>query len=187
MSSGGVDVTQLLESWTDRDQESQQQLLEAIYSDLRRIARGALRRERPNHTFQTTDLVNEAYLRLVDQSRVQYQNRGHFFAIAAQAMRRILVDHARKHQAEKRIGAHQKVPLELAPEILADPDFDVLGLDTALRELAKLDSRQAKIVELRLFAGLTGDETAEALDLSRRTVVRELTTAKLWLRRALAD
>ncbi len=156
-----------------------------VYGELRRLAQHYLRRERPDHTLQATALVHEAYLRLVDQRAVTWQNRAHFFGVAAQLMRRILVDHARRHHAAKRGGTALKVSLNdvvLAAEERAE---DLVALDDALNRLAAMDPRQGRVVELRLFGGLTVEETAEVLRISPATVKREWTTAKAWLSREI--
>jgi RNA polymerase sigma factor (TIGR02999 family) len=174
----------LLAEWSAGDQAALERLMPLIYDELRRLARARLRRERPGHLLQTTALVNEAYLKLVDQRQVRWQNRSHFFAIAARLMRRILVDHARRHAAAKRGGAAEPVTLSNVPEWPASR-LDVVAVDTALVRLAELDPRQSRIVELRVFGGLTADETAEVLDISPRTVRREWTLAKAWLYRQI--
>jgi RNA polymerase sigma factor (TIGR02999 family) len=151
-----------------------------IYNEVRQLAARALRRERPAHTLQATALVHEAYLRLVDQSQVQWQNRAHFFGIAAQMMRRVLVDHARRQHAAKRGGQRQQISLDDAVEVSAVRPAEVLMLDDALTNLARVDARQSRIVELRVFGGLTIDEVAEVLCLSPATVKREWSLAKAW-------
>jgi RNA polymerase sigma factor (TIGR02999 family) len=156
-----------------------------VYRDLRRRAAAYLRAERRDHTLQPTALVNEAYLRLVGQDRVTWQNRAHFFGVAAQMMRRILVDHARQHHASKRPGAGVKVTLHDHIGAAQPVDYDVLVLDRALTELTALDPRQASIVELRFFGGLSEEEVASVLSLSRRTVTREWQTARAWLYRQM--
>lgn len=179
------DVTQLLNAWGDGKQEALDALMPIVYQELRKLARGYLRNERDGHTLQPTALVNEAYLRLVDQRNVRWQNRSHFFGIASQLMRRILVDHARKRQAEKRGGGEAAVPFDEARGVPSpDGDRDLVALDDALNDFAKLDPRAAKIVELRQFGGLSIDETADVLEISPATVKREWTAAKAWLRRA---
>lgn len=155
-----------------------------VYSELRTIAAGQLRGERTDHTLQPTALVNEAFLRLVDQERVQWSNRSQFFAVAAKAMRRILVDHARRRRAQKRGDNPRPVPLDNV-EIAVPPDADLLELDDCLTRLEALDSRQARIVELRFFTGCTMDEIAEVLDISPSTVKRQWRLARVWLRAAL--
>ena len=157
-----------------------------VYEELRRLAHQYMRRESPGHTLQTTALVNEAYFRLVGQKQVRWQNRAHFFAISAQLMRRILVDHARGRQYAKRGGGAQKVSLDGVAVVAQEQAADLLALDEALRSLAAVDERKCRIVELRYFGGLGVEETAEALKLSPRTVMREWSMAKAWLYRALS-
>jgi RNA polymerase sigma factor (TIGR02999 family) len=175
------EVTQLLQQWSDGRQEALDQLLSEIYAELRRLASSYLRRERRDHTLQPTALVHEAFLKLVDQRAVRWQNRAHFFGIAAQAMRRILVDHARAHVADKRGAGGQRVSLDEARLVGATADIDVLALDEALTRLAALDFQQSRVVELRFFGGLTMEETAEVLHISPATVGRDWTVAKAWL------
>jgi RNA polymerase sigma factor (TIGR02999 family) len=192
MASGNkvASISQLLLQWNEGDQAAIDQLMPVVYDELRRLARSYLRRERPDHTLQPTALVNEAYLRLIDQHSVTWRNRAHFFGIAAQMMRRILVNHALAKQAAKRGGFAHMLTLEDAEaEGLAPPDrrgIDVVALDEALKELERLDPRQTQIVELRYFGGLSIDETAEVLHISPATIKREWTTARLWLRRRIA-
>ena len=157
-----------------------------VYEELRKLAHQHMRREHPGHTLQTTALVNEAYFRLVGQKQVRWQNRAHFFAISAQLMRRILVDHARGRQYAKRGGGAQKVSLDGVAVVAQEQAADLLALDEALRSLAAVDERKCRIVELRYFGGLGVEETAEALKLSPRTVMREWSMAKAWLYRALS-
>jgi RNA polymerase sigma factor (TIGR02999 family) len=177
------DLTALLKEWSEGDRDALDQLMPLVYGELRRLAASYLREERPNHTLQPTALVNEAYLRLTRQKNVTWQNRAHFFGIAAQMMRRILVDHARKRQAAKRDAAAWKVAT--AEVDGSDSAPDLLALDRALQELEQIDPQQAKVVELRFFAGLTVEETAEVTGISPRTVKREWQTAKAWLRREM--
>jgi RNA polymerase sigma factor (TIGR02999 family) len=178
------DVTGLLVAWSHGDADANDRLIEAVYAELRGLARGYLRRERPDHSLAPTALVHEAYLRLVDQRRVPWQNRAHFFAIAAHVMRRLLVDHARAHGAAKR-GSGHRVPL-LDLDVAVEPeDFDVIALDAALARLAAFDSRQSRLVELRFFGGLTGDEIAAVLGVAPITVKRDWALAKAWLFREL--
>jgi RNA polymerase sigma factor (TIGR02999 family) len=179
------DVTQLLLAWRGGDPSAGEQLLPAIYDELRRQAGRAMRREASMHTLQATALVHEAYLRLIDQSRVRWQNRAHFFGVAAQVMRRILVDHARGRDAAKRGGGAQRLTLNDADAVAGESDVDVLDLHEALERLAALDPLQARLVELRYFSGLNIEETAEALDISPATVKREWAVARAWLRREL--
>lgn len=185
--SGTGEITELLRRWNVDRKEAAEQIFLLVYAELERLASSRLRAERPGHTLQTSDLVHEAYLRLVDQSRVEWQDRKHFFAIAARAMRRVLVDHARRSLAAKRIHPNLMISLEQAVEPAKDQPVDVLALDQALEQLADLDPRQASIVELRAFVGLTQDETAEVLGVSGTTVYREWRVAKLWLRAWLEE
>lgn len=152
-----------------------------VYDELRRLAGRYLSRERPDHTLQATALVHEAYLRLIDQSQVTWQNRAHFIGVAAQMMRRILVDHARLRHGEKRGGHRRKLPLDDAISLPQGKEVDLVALDDALLDLAKLDLQQSRIVEMRFFGGLTLEETAEVLGISRSTVAREWAMAKAWL------
>jgi RNA polymerase sigma factor (TIGR02999 family) len=176
-----AEVTRLLQRWSVGRQDALDQLVPVIYGELRRLAASYLRRERADHTLQPTALVHEAFLKLVDQRDVRWQNRAHFFGIAAQLMRRILVDHARAHGASKR-GAGER-PLSLDEALVAAPssDVDLLALDEALTRLAAIDSQQSQVVELRFFGGLTMEETAEVLHISPATVGREWTLARAWL------
>jgi RNA polymerase sigma factor (TIGR02999 family) len=178
------DVTGLLVAWSDGKTAASGRLMEAVYAELRRLARGYLRRERQDHSLPPTALVNEAYVRLVDQRRVRWQNRAHFFAIAAHVMRRLLVDHARAHRAVKR-GAGLKVPLDDVDAAAGAPGIDVLALDAALDRLAAIDQRQSRLVELRFFGGLTGDEIAAVIGVAPITVKRDWALAKAWLSREL--
>ncbi len=183
------DVTQLLVAWGAGDPTAGERLLPAVYAELRRQAARAMRREGSEHTLQATALVHEAYLRLVDQHHVVWRNRAHFFGVAAQLMRRILVDHARSRHAAKRGGGMQQLALgdaDAAASPAADDGVDVISLHEALERLAALDPAQARLVELRYFGGLNIDETAQALDISPATVKREWATARAWLRRELA-
>lgn len=179
-------VTVLLQRWSAGDAAALDALLPAVQEELRRLARAYMRREREGHTLEPTALVNEAYIRLVDQRDVRWASRGHFFAIAAQAMRRVLVDHARGHGAAKRGGGAERVTLSgIAAGGAERVDIDVLCLHDALEGLARLDERQAKVVELRYFAGMSVEEVAEVLGISPATVKREWATARLWLAHAL--
>ena len=181
------DITQILQEWSDGKREALDELMPLVYEELRRQASNYLRRERPDHTLQTTALINEAYLKLVDQKNVKWQNRAHFFAIAAQAMRRILVDYARAKRREKRGGGAEKTSLEEVTMIAApeNKSVDLIALDRALTRLAKLDEQKSRIVELRYFSGLSVGETAEVMNVSRNTVERHWTMAKAWLHREL--
>jgi RNA polymerase sigma factor (TIGR02999 family) len=180
-TSSSRGVTQLLLDWSRGDGKALDELMPLVYDELRKLANSYLRRERPDHTLQPTSLVHEAYLRLVDQRHVQWQNRAHFFGIAAQMMRRILVDHAKYHAREKRLSLSRKVSLDDAIAASEPPDIDVLVLDHALNQLAALDQQQARVVELRFFSGLTVEETAEVLGISLATVKRDWSMAKAWL------
>ena len=181
------EVTQLLLDWTKGNQAALDKLMPLIYRELRRLAHQYLGRERAGHTLQTTDLVHEAYLRLVDQRRVRWQNRSHFFGVAAQLMRRILMDHARRRRRVKRGGGVPMVSLDEAAVVSNQTDVDLLALDEALDRLAKIDQRKARIVELRFFGGLEVEETAIFLKVSEITVMREWKMAKAWLHRELSD
>jgi RNA polymerase sigma-70 factor, ECF subfamily len=181
-------VTQLLQDWNGGDQAALDKLMPLVYAELRRLANNYLRRERANHTLQPTALVNEAYLRLVDQKKARWQNRAQFFGVAAQLMRRILVDHARLHQAQKRGGSdQQRLSLTNVAERAADsPEIDLLALNEALDELAELDPQQGRIVELKFFGGLSIEETAEVLGVGHATVERDWKMARAWLRSKLS-
>jgi RNA polymerase sigma factor (TIGR02999 family) len=187
MATPGHDVTGLLQAWGGGDPAALDQLVPIVYDELHRQAQRYLRRENPGHTLQTTALVHEAYLRLVDQREARWQNRAQFFGVAAQAMRRILVDHARRHQAAKRGGSAVPVPLEEGEVAAAGSDVDLVALDDALTRLAALDPQQARVVELRYFTGLGIAETAEALRISPATVKREWAMARAWLKRELGE
>ena len=183
------DVTPLLLAWGKGDQSAGDQLLPAVYAELHRQAARAMRREADDHTLQATALVHEAYLRLVDQRRIEWRNRAQFFGVAAQTMRRILVDHARGQHAAKRGGGMQQITLSDANQPAAadsDNSVDILALHDALDRLAALDPEQARLVELRYFGGLNIEETADALGISPATVKREWAVARAWLRRELS-
>jgi RNA polymerase sigma factor (TIGR02999 family) len=175
------EVTRLLKDWSEGRQEALDRLLPQIYAELRRLASSYLRRERPDHTLQPTALVHEAFIRLVDQRAVRWQNRAHFFGIAAQAMRRILVDHARAHGADKRGAGERAVSLTDTLVTIGAPNVDLLALDEVLTRLAVIDPQQSRVVELRFFGGLTIEEAAEVMDISPATIGREWTLAKAWL------
>lgn len=179
------DVTEVLHQLSDGHEAAPRKLMPLVYDELRKLAQGYLQGERTDHTLQATALVHEAYIRLVDWKNVSWQNRAHFFALAAQVMRRILVDHARAHNAEKRGGAMTKLALEEAISFPQQSEIDLLALDDALKALAELDPTQSKIVELRFFGGLTIEETAEAMRISPATVKREWTLAKAWLHKRI--
>jgi RNA polymerase sigma factor (TIGR02999 family) len=179
-------VTQMLVDWGNGDKTALDRLMPLVYDELRRLARHYMRRERAGHTLQTTALVNEAYMRLVDQRDVRWQNRAHFFAIAAQLMRRILVDQARKRHNTKRGGDLRKVSLDEAALVAEERGADVIALDEALKELEAIDERKSKVVELRFFGGLNIEETAEVMAISPATVQREWSMAKAWLYREIS-
>jgi RNA polymerase sigma factor (TIGR02999 family) len=180
-----ADVTQLLVSWSNGDQQALEQLVPLVYGELRRLAERYVRRERPGHTLQSTALVHEAWMKLIDQRNVHWQNRAHFFGVAAQMIRRILVDYARNRHAGKRGGHALKLSLDEAIELPKQRDLDLMALDDALDGLATVDPQQARIVELRFFAGLSIDETAEVLRISPATVKRDWVSAKAWLYREM--
>jgi RNA polymerase sigma-70 factor (ECF subfamily) len=185
--SNSASVTQWLIAWSDGNRDALEHLLPLVYRDLRRLAAGYMQREPAGHTLQPTALVHEAYVRLVDQRQAQWRNRAHFFGVAAGMMRRILVDHARERLAEKRGGRVERVTL-IEDQIAAAPrGVDVLALHDSLERLAAFDRRQAQIIELRYFGGLTIEETAEVVGTSAATVVREWTIAKAWLRADLSS
>lgn len=180
------EVTQLLVSWSNGDKNSLDELMPLVYDELRRLASSYMRKERPDHTLQTTALVNEAYLRLVDQRAVKWQNRAHFFAIAAQMMRRILVNHAKSRTRAKRGGHGVKVPLEEAAIFSDERAAEFLALDEALKALAAIDPRKSEVVEMRYFGGLTVEETAEVLRVHPNTVTHDWSLARAWLSRELS-
>ncbi len=173
-------VTQLLLDWRSGNQAALDRLMPLVYDELRRLAGHYMRSERPQHTLQATALVNEAYIRLVDM-KVSWKDRAHFFAVAARLMRRLLVDHARAHHRAKREGARPKLSLDEAVEVSVEPASNLLALDEALNRLAAFDSRKSDIIELHFFGGLSNEEVAEAVGISRATVQRELRLAKAWL------
>jgi len=179
-----ADVTALLLAWRNGDEAARGRLFEAVYDELRRLARGRLRGERPDISLAPTVLVHEAYLKLIDQRRVHWQNRSHFYSFAGHVMRRILVDHARARAAAKR-GPNTRIPLADVDVGVAPRDVDVLALDAALEKLASVDRRQSELVELRFFAGLTVEEAAAALDVAPITVKRDWALARAWLFREL--
>ena len=181
-----TNITEMLREWGDGKPEALNELLPHVLAELRRQADRYLRRERQNHTLQTTALVNEAYLKLAGQNNVEWQNRGHFFAVAAQAMRRILVDYAKQRHRAKRGGSNEDLPLEEALLAAADEaNIDVAALDEALTRLARFDERQERLIELRYFGGMTLDEAADLMGISRATAAREWQVAKAWLYREL--
>ena len=181
-----TEVTQLLCQWSGGDRAALESLMEVVYAELRRLAHSYLRRERPGQTLQSTALVNEAYLRLIDQKNVTWRNRAHFFGIAAHMMRRILVDHARSRQAAKRGSGISLLALDEAVAGSGPRDLNLVVLDQALESLAGIDPQQSRIVELRFFAGLSIDDTAEVLKISPATVKREWAIAKAWLYREMS-
>lgn len=179
------DVTNLLSAWKEGDQRALEELMPLIVDDLRRQAEVYLRWERPGHTLQATALVNEVYMRLVEQKEIDWKDRSHFFAVAAKTMRWILVDYARAHRAGKRGGWIEKVQLDEARDVVQEGAVDLVALDDALKTLSTLDPRQGQIVELRFFGGLTIDETAEVLGVAQATVSRDWRNAKAWLQHEL--
>jgi len=179
------EVTQLLIEWSNGDHAALEQLVPLVYDELRRLARGYMRREGQGHTLQTSALINEAYLRLVDQKTVQLQNRAQFFGFAAQLMRRILVDHARSRSRIKRGGGARMVSLA-EQAVISNDVAEVIALEGALKNLAEMDPRKAQIVEMKFFGGLTNEEVAEVLKVTSRTVEREWRKAKAWLHRAIS-
>lgn len=181
------EVTRLLAAWKDGDPEALAQLLPLVYSELRRLAEARMRRERPDHTLQATELVHEAWLRLMGGQLPDWRDRTHFFAVAARAMRRLLVDHARSRGYAKRGGGARRISLDAVAELSAEGSQDLIDLDEALDRLAALDSRQHQVVELRFFGGLSVEETAAALGVSEMTVKRDWRTARAWLYAELAE
>ena len=180
-------ITQLLVAWGDGDQSALEELTPLVYEELRRLAHHYMDRERPGHTLQTTALVNEAYVRLIDWKNVHWQNRAHFFAVSAQLMRRILVDFARSRRYAKRGGGVLAVTLDEAALVSNEKGTDIVALDEALLSLTELDARQSRVVELRFFGGLSIEETAEVLKVSPGTVRRDWSLARAWLHRELTD
>jgi len=178
------DISTLLRAWSDGDQSALEQLTPVVYDELHRLARRYMKGERSGHSLQTTALVNEAYMRLVDYERMQWQNRAHFFAVSAQLMRRILVEHARRHNL-KRGGGVQHLSLEEASLVGGDQDADLVALDDAMNGLARIDARKVQVVEMRFFGGLSVEETAEVLKVSPVTVKRDWRAARAWLYREL--
>ena len=181
------DITRLLLAWGAGDQAALDELMPLVYSELRKLARGYMRNQPADHTLQTTALVNEAYLRLIDSSRVNWQNRTHFFAISAQLMRRILVDFARRRSSLKRGGEVQKIELDEALVMPLEPKTDLVALDEALKILAEMNPRQSQVVELRYFGGLSEEEIADHLAVSVRTVRRDWSVARAWLFRKIKN
>src|SRR5499426_1649587 len=180
-------ITQLLIRWRDGDKAALDELAPLVYSELRRLARYYLRAERSGHTFQPSDLVHEAYLRLVDEKEIDWRNRAHFFGIAAVRMRHILVEHARSRRAAKRGGGERRAPLNEADRLVEENDVNLLSLNDALQRLEALDPQKSRVVELRYFGGLTIEETAEALKISPATVKRDWSMARAWLRSEISN
>lgn len=178
-------ITQLLVAWSEGDRAALDELMPLVHAELRRIARNYMRGERKGHTLQTTALINEAYLRLVDQKQVHWQNRAHFLALASEMMRRILVDYARRRQSQKRGDGGVQVTLSEAAEVADQRSPDLVALDEALTSLAEIDPRRSRVVELRFFGGLSIEETAEVLKVSATTVERDWTIAKAWLHKTV--
>ena len=187
MTPAPENVTKLLVAWGNGDETARDELMPLVYQELHRLAHHYMNRERPGHTLQTSALVNEAFVRLIDQKDVQWQNRAHFFGIAAQMMRRILVDHARSRASAKRGGGAPHVSLAEVAIVSDERAAEVVALDNALLNLAAVDERKSQIVELRFFGGLSIEETAEVLAVSPGTVMRDWTLAKAWLRRAVTS
>ena len=186
MPVSSSEVTELLLSWGNGNDSAREALLPLVYDDLRRIARSYLRRERPGHTLQPTALVHEAYLRLIDQRRVTWQNRAQFVGLAAVMMRRVLVNHARDRSAAKRGGQAERVPLTVAADVVAVPQADVLAVHEALDRLQVLDARKSRVVELKFFGGLTTGEISEVMEISPATIEREWSFARAWLYDAIS-
>jgi len=179
------EITQLLAEWRDGKQEALDELYPLVYAELHRLARRYMSRERKGHTLQTTALINEAYVRLVDQRNVQWANRSHFFAISAQIMRRILIDHARRHAYAKRGGGARQVSLDETATVINSDLSEFLRLDEALKSLAEFDPRRSQVVELKYFGGLNNEEIAGVLKISKNTVIRDWNMARAWLHRQL--
>lgn len=179
------EITPLLVNWRRGDEQALAQLLPIVYQELRKIADGYLRRERSDHTLQPTALIHEAYMRLVDQSLPQWQNRAHFYGVAAQLMRQILVEHARAQLAQKRGGGAEQVELEDALNYAPEKAVELVALDDALNSLAEFDERKSRLIELRYFGGLSVEETAHVMNVSMATITREQRLAQAWLRQAL--
>jgi RNA polymerase sigma-70 factor (ECF subfamily) len=187
MAAASEGVTQLLIDWSNGDKEALDHLMPLVYDELRRLAKRQMGRERRDHTLQASALINEAYMRLVDQKDLQWQNRAHFFAAAAQVMRHILIDHARSYHYAKRGAGAQKIPLDEAVVFTEQRAAEFVALDDALVTLAELDPRRSEVVELRFFGGLSIEETAEVMKISTRTVEREWRAARAWLSRFISN
>jgi RNA polymerase sigma factor (TIGR02999 family) len=181
------EVTQILHDWSGGDARAPERLMPFVYDELRRLARSFLARERDGHTLQPTALVNEAYLRLVDQTRVEWQNRAHFYGIASRMMRRVLIDHARAHATDKRGGGGVRLSLEDVQLPAEQRAASLVALDEALGRLAAMDERKCRVVEMRFFGGLSDEEIAEVLGVTTRTVLRDWKKARLWLYRELSE
>jgi RNA polymerase sigma-70 factor, ECF subfamily len=186
MTPGSHEITQLLLAWSEGDREALDRLTPLVYAELRRLAKSYMRKERAGHTLQTTALIHEAYLRLIDAGQVEWRNRAHFFGVAARAMRQILVAMARERGCQKRGGGARQVSLDEAMMVDKGLDEDLVSLDAALGALAQFDARKAQVVEMRFFGGLTEEEIASALDVSTETVRRDWRLARSWLRRKLS-
>ena len=186
-TSGVSEVSRLLRAWSDGDQDALDRLTPIVYDELRRLASRYMKGERAGHSLQTTALVNEAYMRLVDYKRMQWQNRAHFFALCARQMRRILTDQARARRSHKRGDGAKAISLDDALAISPEPSADLVAVDDALNQLAKVDDRKSQVVVLRFFGGLSVEETAEVLKVSPQTVARDWKLAKAWLMRALSE
>ena len=187
MTPGPHEITRLLLAWSKGDREALDRLFPLVYAELRRLAKSYMRKERAGHTLQTTALIHEAYLRLIDAGQVEWRNRAHFFGVAARAMRQILVEMARERGCQKRGGGARRASLDEAMAIGAGLDEDLVALDEALEALAQFDARKAQVVEMRFFGGLTEEEIAAALDVSPETVRRDWRLARSWLRRRLSE
>ena len=185
-SEAPAEITRLLQAWGNGDQAALERLTPVVYDELRRMARRYMRREREGHTLQTTALVNEAYLRLVDATHVSWQDRAHFFAVSAQMMRRILVDAARARASARRGGQQVRAELDEIPDLSSGRDREIVAIDDALKTLAEMDPRKGRVVELRFFGGLSVEETAEVLKISPQSVLRDWKLAKAWLMRELS-
>jgi RNA polymerase sigma factor (TIGR02999 family) len=181
------EVTRLLKAWTAGDERALEKLTPLVYQELHRVARRCMAKERSSHTLQTTALVNEVYLRLVDCGQINWQDRAHFFAVSAQLMRRILVDFARSRDYQKRGGGVAKVSFDEVASVCNEPDPNMVALDDALNTLAEVDERKSKVIELRFFGGLNVEETAEVLSVSAQTVMRDWRLARAWLLRELSE
>jgi RNA polymerase sigma factor (TIGR02999 family) len=187
VSDDQQDITRLLLAWREGEESALDELMPIVYDQLKQLAAAYMRRQKPGHSLQTIDLVNEAYMRLIDSNRVNWQDRNHFYAIAAQIMRRLLVDSARKRNSQKRGGGRAQVTLDDNINATVGSDADFVALDDAMKLLAELNPRHSKIIELRYFGGLTEEQTAEVLGVSARTVRRDWTLARAWLYRELTN